>query len=100
MAKRSERIRASWTVRDIMKRHPGTRAVFEKHGMGSCGGPEGPTETIRFFASVHTIPEDEFIKKLEEHRDLPLDEARRRLGVKPQAARPPDKDLLRKLFGV
>jgi metal-sulfur cluster biosynthetic enzyme len=43
------------TVREAVQRYPGIDAVFEKHGIAGCGGPDGPVEPIAFFARVHQV---------------------------------------------
>ncbi len=40
---------------ELFKAHPQTRAVFNRYGLRGCGGPQGPSETLAFFAGAHGI---------------------------------------------
>lgn len=46
------------SIREILREFPSTAAVFEKHGLGDCGGEGGPDEPLGWFATVHRIPLD------------------------------------------
>jgi len=46
------------SIREIVRRFPSTAAVLEKHGLGDCGGEEGPDEPLGWFATVHRIALD------------------------------------------
>lgn len=52
------------TVREAVQRYPGIGAVFEKHGIGGCGGPDGPIEPIAFFARVHQVDPAALLRQL------------------------------------
>lgn len=52
------------TVREINAKYPACREVFNKHGMGGCGGQYGPPEPIDFFANAHGVDMDELIADL------------------------------------
>ncbi len=39
----------------LLRLHPETRAVLDRHGLRGCGGAWGPHESIRFFARAHGI---------------------------------------------
>ena len=43
------------SIREIVRRFPSTAAVLEKHGLGDCGGEDGPDEPLGWFATVHRI---------------------------------------------
>src|SRR5512132_2425935 len=43
------------SVRDVRRRYPSTIPVFEKFGLGDCGGDDGPDEPVAWFATVHRI---------------------------------------------
>lgn len=43
------------SVRDVLRRYPHLEAVFQRHGLTECGGPQGPQEPIALFASVHRV---------------------------------------------
>ncbi|MGH9442398.1 MAG: DUF542 domain-containing protein, partial [Thermoanaerobaculia bacterium] len=46
------------SIREILRRFPSTSSVFEKHGLGDCGGDGGPDEPLGWFATVHRIALD------------------------------------------
>lgn len=52
------------SIREIRRRFPGTTPVFERFGLGDCGGPEGPDEPVAWFATVHRLPLEEFLRDL------------------------------------
>ena len=64
------------TVREAVQRYPGIDAVFERHGIGGCGGPDGPVEPIAFFARVHQVDPAALLRELN-------DFAARREGAAP-----------------
>jgi hypothetical protein len=53
------------TVREILQRHPATLAVFMRHGLMGCGGPQGPVEPLAYFARVHGVDAAALIADLE-----------------------------------
>jgi hypothetical protein len=53
-------------VRESVQRYPGLEAVFDKHGLGGCGGPDGPIEPIAFFARVHQVDPAALLRELNE----------------------------------
>ena len=55
------------TVREVVRRYPGADRIFEKHGLGGCGGDDGPTEPVGFFASLHPVEPVELIAELNEN---------------------------------
>ena len=52
------------SVRDVRRRYPSTIPVFEKFGLGDCGGDDGPDEPVAWFATVHRIPLEEFLREV------------------------------------
>ncbi|HLG42932.1 MAG TPA: hypothetical protein VI643_06165, partial [Planctomycetota bacterium] len=53
-------------VDETLRRFPRTRAVFNRHGLGGCGGVSGPPETIEFFAKLHGGNLETFLQELNE----------------------------------
>ncbi|MEO6810500.1 MAG: DUF1858 domain-containing protein [Isosphaeraceae bacterium] len=51
-------------VPDLLRDHPGARAVLDRHGLRGCGGPQGPYESLRVFARTHGINEADLLKEL------------------------------------
>lgn len=64
-------------VPDVLRRYPGTRRVFDEAGLHGCGGPSGPRETVEFFARVHGVPLDRFLRDLDAARETPAPPAYR-----------------------
>ena len=54
------------SVREIRRRFPATAPVFERYGLGDCGGADGPEEPVAWFATVHRLPLDEFLRDIRE----------------------------------
>ena len=52
------------TVREVRTRFPSTRPVLERYGLGDCGGEDGPEEPLAWFATVHRLPLDEFLRDI------------------------------------
>ncbi|HKD16995.1 MAG TPA: DUF542 domain-containing protein [Thermoanaerobaculia bacterium] len=50
------------SVREVLRRFPATRPVLERWGLADCGGAEGPDEPLAWFATVHRLPLDEFLR--------------------------------------
>ncbi len=65
------------SIRELRRRFPATIPVLARYGLGDCGGPEGPDEPLAWFATVHRLPLEEFL------RDV------RRAAASEAPARPP-----------
>jgi len=50
------------SIRELSRRFPATRPVLERYGLGDCGGEEGPDEPLAWFATVHRLPLEEFLR--------------------------------------
>ncbi len=50
------------SIRELSRRFPSTRAVLERYGLGDCGGEEGPDEPLAWFATVHRLPLEDFLR--------------------------------------
>ena len=50
------------SVREARRRFPSTIPVFERYGLGDCGGSEGPEEPLAWFATVHRLPLEDFLR--------------------------------------
>jgi hypothetical protein len=53
-------------VREAVQAHPGIEAVFDKYGLGGCGGAGGPLEPIGFFARMHGVEAETLLRELNE----------------------------------
>lgn len=48
----------------MVTRYPGSVAIFDKYGLTGCGGPDGPTEPVGFFAAVHRVDPEGLLREL------------------------------------
>lgn len=53
-------------IPDLLQEHPAARLVLDRHGLAGCGGPNGPHETLRFFARAHGIDEERLLLEIDE----------------------------------
>ena len=54
------------SIRELSRRFPATRLILERYGLGDCGGEEGPDEPLAWFATVHRLPLEEFLRDIRE----------------------------------
>lgn len=54
------------SVREARRRFPATIPVFTRYGLGDCGGDEGPEEPLAWFATVHRLPLEDFLRDVRE----------------------------------
>ena len=54
------------SIRELSRRFPATRPVLERYGLADCGGEEGPDEPLAWFATVHRLPLDAFLRDIRE----------------------------------
>jgi hypothetical protein len=54
------------SVREVLRRFPATRPVLERWGLADCAGSEGPDEPLAWFATVHRLPLDAFLRDVRE----------------------------------
>jgi hypothetical protein len=43
-------------IPDLLAKCPETRPVLDRYGLQGCGGPNGPQESLGFFARAHDVP--------------------------------------------
>ncbi len=43
-------------IPDLIAELPQARAVLDRYGLRGCGGPQGPVESLGFFARAHDVP--------------------------------------------
>jgi hypothetical protein len=56
MVRAVEWIDAQLKIPDLLRRAPQVRRVLDRYGLRGCGGPEGPAESLEFFARAHEVP--------------------------------------------
>jgi hypothetical protein len=54
------------SIRELSRRFPATRPVLERYGLADCGGEEGPDEPLAWFATVHRLPLEQFLRDVRE----------------------------------
>ena len=52
------------SIRELTRRFPATRPVLERYGLADCGGAEGPDEPLAWFATVHRLALDDFLRDI------------------------------------
>ncbi len=62
---------------ELLRLHPETRIVLDRHGLRGCGGPLGPYESIRFFARAHGVDELLLLDELRQAIATPRSQPRR-----------------------
>ncbi|HEY1252243.1 MAG TPA: DUF542 domain-containing protein [Thermoanaerobaculia bacterium] len=62
----SDLVPPTLSVRELLRQFPATRPVLERWGLGDCGGEDGPEEPIAWFATVHRLPLEEFLRDVRE----------------------------------
>ena len=61
---RKQLVTAEMLLPEMIRQFPATRAVLDRYGLRGCGGPEGPRETIAWFARMHGVPLDRLLDEL------------------------------------
>jgi len=56
---------------DLFDRYPPARRVFDRYGLRGCGGPNGPHESVGFFARTHGVPEERLLEEIREAMAVP-----------------------------
>jgi hypothetical protein len=56
MVRAAEWINAELRIPELLRRVPQVRPVLDRYGLRGCGGPEGPAESLEFFARAHEVP--------------------------------------------
>ena len=59
------------SVRETIARFPQSAAVFARHGMGGCGGEQGPDERIDLFARMHRVDVTRLLTELNQAAEGP-----------------------------
>lgn len=52
------------TLPEILRAYPHLRAILDRYGLEGRGGPEGPPETVAFFARAHGVEPDRLLAEL------------------------------------
>lgn len=65
-------ITPSMMLPDVLRSYPGLRCIFDRYGLRGCGGPNGPAETIEYFARAHGVDRDNLMNELNNAAARPL----------------------------
>lgn len=52
------------SMAEILKLCPGTRRLFDEHGLRGCGAEHGPSEPLGFVAAVHQANLEELLREI------------------------------------
>jgi hypothetical protein len=58
-------------IPDLLRAAPRVRPVLDRYGLRGCGGPDGPHETLGFFARAHDVPFERLLGELRAEIDGP-----------------------------
>jgi hypothetical protein len=75
---------SSTLIPELLAARPSARRVLDKYGLQGCGGPQGPVETLAFFARAHDVPLDRLLGELRAEEEL----SRRTFSTAARAVRP------------
>src|SRR5689334_15069169 len=82
----TDTITADTMLPDVLRRHPGARAVFDRHGLRGCGGRLGPHESVGFFARAHAVDQRLLLRELAEAIASPAAQEARTPSRRPAVA--------------
>jgi hypothetical protein len=66
MATTTERLDVDVLIPDLLRATLQVRPVLDRYGLHGCGGPDGPVETLGFFARAHDVPIDRLLAEVED----------------------------------
>lgn len=59
-------------IPNLLRAAPQVRPVLDRYGLRGCGGPEGPMESLGFFAAAHDVPLPKLLQELREATQEPV----------------------------
>ncbi len=72
---------SSTLIPELLAARPAARQVLDQYGLHGCGGPQGPVETLSFFARAHDVPLDRLLAELRATGEPPT--LRTRVPIRP-----------------
>jgi len=69
------------SVAEVVKAVPGARRIFDRHGLHGCGGANGPSEPLSFFAAVHEVELTRLLEELNAEAQRPQEQVAYREGL-------------------
>jgi hypothetical protein len=73
-------------IPDLLRAAPQVRPVLDRYGLRGCGGPEGPAESLEFFAQAHEVPLPALLDELRASAGQPAVRSLPVLEPKPEPA--------------
>jgi hypothetical protein len=67
----AQRVDSRVLIPDLLRRAPQVRPVLDRYGLRGCGGPEGPVESLAFFAKAHDVPLERLLCEIREALERP-----------------------------
>lgn len=64
MTENYDPIHAKMLIPELLRAAPQVRPVLDRYGLRGCGGPDGPVETLGFFAKAHDVPLERLLHEL------------------------------------
>ncbi len=58
-------------IPDLLRAAPQVRPVLDRYGLRGCGGPEGPVESLGFFAKAHDVPLTRLLQEIRDALEQP-----------------------------
>jgi hypothetical protein len=59
-------------IPDLLADFPQSRPVLDRYGLRGCGGPDGPVETLGFFARAHDVPVQRLLEEIRRETAAPI----------------------------
>jgi hypothetical protein len=60
----AKRIDGDILIPDLLHEFPQARSVLDRYGLRGCGGPQGPVESLAFFAKAHDVPIQRLLQEI------------------------------------
>ena len=70
-----DEITGNTSVAEILRRCPNARRIFDRHGLRGCGGGNGPSESLSFFAAVHQADLKELLREIKAELSSPSEQS-------------------------
>jgi hypothetical protein len=62
-------------IPDLLGAAPQVRPVLDRYGLRGCGGPQGPAESLEFFARAHEVPLSRLLEEVRSAAEKPAPDA-------------------------
>jgi hypothetical protein len=58
-------------IPDLLRAAPQARPVLDRYGLRGCGGPDGPAESLGYFARAHDVPVERLLREVRASLEMP-----------------------------